>query len=392
MSRPTSTPERLLERMQLDPVTQELKPRAHAVSLASSVVDLEDAEGNPVDRGRMTRADKQAISEASLRAPKPPWLKVRLPGGGKYSEVASIVKEQKLHTICEEGRCPNIGECWGKGTATFQILGDVCTRACRYCAVATGRPGTEADPLEPGRLAHAIQQMGITHAVITSVDRDDLDDRGSVQFARVIEVVRRRNPDTTIEVLTPDFMGVEEESLRRVIEARPDVFSHNTETVRRLYRRLRPKGDYDRAMWLLRRSKEIAAELGQQPMMTKTGIIAGMGETMDELKEALQDIREQGVDVVTIGQYLRPTKRHLPVDRYVTPDEFDELHEYGMSLGFGSVFSGPLVRSSYKAEEQRFAALQPELGTRLTSGPPPVAPRDLATVGEVPEWKQAPVE
>ena len=200
MSRPTKSPEQLLERMQLDPVTQELKPRAHAVSLASEVAVLEDAAGNPVDRGRMTRAEKQAISEASLRAPKPPWLKVRLPGGGRYSEVAGIVKEQKLHTICEEGRCPNIGECWGKGTATFQILGDMCTRACRYCAVATGIPGTEADPLEPGRLAYAIQQMGITHAVITSVDRDDLDDRGSAQFARVIEVVlglRRRHTSMT---------------------------------------------------------------------------------------------------------------------------------------------------------------------------------------------------
>lgn len=315
--------------------------------------------GTPVDIGRLTREQKQAISEASLREPKPPWLKVRLPGGGKYREVADVIEKQGLHTVCQEARCPNIAECWGKGTATFQILGDVCTRACRYCAVTTGRPEEAPDPLEPGKLAHAVTMMGVRHAVITSVDRDDLDDRGARQFAQTIAAVRRRNADTTIEVLTPDFMGVEEQALRLVIGQQPDVFNHNTETCRRLYARIRPKGDYDRAMFLLRRAKEIAHELGQPPLMTKSGLIVGMGETVEEIYETLHDLRNNHVDVVTIGQYLRPTRKHLPVDRYYTPAEFDELRDFGMSLGFGSVFSGPLVRSSYKAEEQRFAALQP---------------------------------
>jgi lipoic acid synthetase len=330
-----------LESMKLDPVTQE-----------------------PIDQGRLTREQKHAISEASLAQPRPPWLKVKLPGGGAYSEVAEIVRSKGLHTICQEGRCPNIAECWGKGTATFQVLGDTCTRACRYCNVKTGRPEHAPDPLEPGKLAHAIEQMGVKHAVITSVDRDELPDKGSGHWAQVIRVLRKRCPNTTIEVLVPDFAGYEEEGLRTVIEARPDVYSHNTETVRRLYRRLRPNGDYDRAMHILGRAKEIAEELGQPPMMTKTGIIAGMGETIDEIKDTMRDIRAQGVDVVTVGQYLRPTKRHVPVDRYVTPDEFKDLEEFGYSIGFGSVFSGPLVRSSYKAEEQRFAAVS---GTPMTA-------------------------
>lgn len=372
-SLPESAPRaaRLLERMKLDPVTQE--PMASLV---------------PVDQGRLTRTEKQKISEDSLKRPKPPWLKIKLPGGGQFSKVSSIVEEHGLTTICQEGRCPNMGECWGKGTATFQILGDTCTRACRYCAVKTGIPGTPADPLEPGKVAHAIQLMGVKHAVITSVDRDELSDRGATQFARTITAIRRKNPETTIEVLVPDFMGLEEEGLRIVIEARPDVYSHNTETVRRLYRRLRPKGDYDRAMWVLARSKVIARELGQAPLMTKTGLIAGMGETIDELKHAMEDIREQGVDVMTVGQYLRPTKRHLPVDRYYTPDEFAELRAFGESLEFGSVFAGPLVRSSYKAEEQRFAAVDPERGTLALYGPPVVEDEALATIGVVPDWKR----
>lgn len=368
---PKPTHARLLESMTLDPVTQQPVPKQL-----------------PIDQGRLTRTEKQQISEASLRTPKPPWLKVKLPGGGRYKEVATIVKEKGLHTICEEGRCPNIAECWGKGTATFQILGDVCTRACRYCAVATGRPTDAPDPLEPGKLAHAIESMGIRHAVITSVDRDDLEDRGATHFAQTVHAIRRRTPETTIELLTPDFIGVEERALQIVIAARPDVYSHNTETVPRLYRRIRPKGNYERAMWVLRRAKEIAVDLGQPPLMTKTGVIVGMGETIDEVKATLEDIRLQNVDVVTIGQYLRPTKRHLPVDRYVTPEEFDGLREFGESLGFGNVFSGPLVRSSYKAEEQRFAALHPTIGMRLDSGPPPVSAKELAEVGVVPDWKQ----
>lgn len=394
---------RLLERLQLDPITQELRPRSHAQSLAinhvtgpaatdgqqlaAGVVALEDAEGSPVDRGKLTREQKQAISQASLAQPKPPWLKIKLPGGGRFAETAAVVREHNLTTICEEGHCPNMGECWGKGTATFQILGDTCTRACRYCNVKTGIPGTEPDPLEPGKLANAVQKMGIRHAVVTSVDRDELADRGATQFAKTIHAIRRRSPGTSIEVLVPDFMGLEEEGLRIVMDARPDVYAHNTETVPRLYRRIRPKGSYERAMWCLQRAKEMSRELEfAEPVLTKTGLIAGMGETIPELKEVLVDLRARGVDVVTIGQYLRPSQRHLPVDRYVTPEEFDDLAEYGMSLGFGSVFAGPLVRSSYKAEEQRRAAQDPTLG-KMLSEPPRVAAEDIATIGAVPEWK-----
>lgn len=371
---------KMLERMELDPVTQELKPRKHAQLLAQQ-------ETLGPDGGRLTREQKQAINEASLAAPRPPWLKIKMPGGGRFQETAQIVRENNLFTICEEGNCPNIGECWGKGTATFQILGDTCTRACRYCNVKTGIPGTEPDPLEPGKLANAVHKMGIQHAVVTSVDRDELPDKGATQFAKTIAAIRRRSPDTSIEVLVPDFMGLEEQGLRIVMEARPDVYAHNTETVPRLYRRIRPKGDFERAMWCLQRAKEMSRELGYgESVLTKTGIIAGMGETIDELKEVLVILRERGVDVVTIGQYLRPSARHLPVDRYVTPEEFDDLAEYGMSLGFGSVFAGPLVRSSYKAEEQRRAAVDPTLG-KMISEPPRVAPEELATIGAVPDWK-----
>lgn len=383
----------LLERITVDPVTQQPVRRTRVDGptdgrrLADGVVQLDDAAGAPLDRGKLSREQKRAISEASLGTPKPPWLKIRLPGGGRYAETAQVVREQRLHTICEEGHCPNIGECWGRGTATFQILGDVCTRACRYCAVETGRPDTPPDPLEPGRLAHAVSQMGIRHAVVTSVDRDDLADRGAGHFAQTIQALRRRCPGTTIEVLTPDFMGVEQASLRTVLEAGPDVYSHNVETVPRLYRRVRPRGDYARAVWLLEHARLVARQLDRDtPLLTKTGLIAGMGETMDELKAVLRELRERGVDVVTIGQYLRPSARHLPVDRYVTPAEFDDLADYGMSLGFGSVFAGPLVRSSYRAEEQRHAALDPTRG-KMLSEPPAVPAHHLAAVGEVPAWK-----
>lgn len=368
---------KILERMELDPVTQQPihKPKKQ----------LPHDPG--LHGGRLTREQKHAISDASLKEPKPAWLKIKLPGGGRFSETAQVVRENNLHTICEEGHCPNIGECWGRGTATFQILGDTCTRACRYCNVKTGIPGTEPDPLEPGKLANAVHKMGITHAVVTSVDRDELPDRGATQFAKTIRALRRRCPQTSIEVLVPDFMGFEEEGMRIVMEARPDVYAHNTETVKRLYRRIRPKGDYDRAMWILARVRSMSRELGHsEAVLTKTGLIAGMGETNDELKEALRDLREAGVDVVTIGQYLRPSKKHLPVDRYVTPDEFNELAEYGMSLGFGSVFAGPLVRSSYRAEEQRRAAVDPTLG-KMLSEPPQLPDGILESIGTVPDWK-----
>ena len=255
-----------------------------------------------------------------------------------------------MNTICEEARCPNIAECWGKGTATFQILGDTCTRACRYCYVNSGRPSEPVDPLEPLRLAQAAAQMGLRHVVVTSVDRDDVPDRGAGQYAATIRAVKAKLPGATIEVLTPDFLGLEEEALATVVGARPEVFSHNIETVRRLHRRMRGgKASYEGA---LARAKELA----DYRVLTKSGIIVGLGETNGEVVETMRDLRGSGVDVVTIGQYLQPSARHAPIDRWVHPDEFRWLREQGEQLGFGSVFAGPLVRSSYRADEQRHAA------------------------------------
>jgi len=286
-------------------------------------------------------------------------MRVRLrTSGSRYDELDGIVREGGLHTVCEEARCPNIGECWGRGTATFQIMGDTCTRACRYCAVNSAKRGDPLDPLEPGRLAAAAQRMGLSHVVVTSVDRDDLDDRGAEHWARTIRALRRRLPAASIEVLTPDFLGREEEALVTVLGAHPHVFNHNIETVRRIQPRVRIKGDYDRALWLLRRAREVwdthFPERG--PLIVKSGIVAGMGETDDEIVATLGDLRAHGVDVVTIGQYLQPTARHLPLDRWVPLDSFRRFREAGEQMGFGSVFSGPLVRSSYRAEEQQLAA------------------------------------
>jgi lipoic acid synthetase len=281
-------------------------------------------------------------------------MKVRAPSADtRYGEVRELVREQQLVTVCEEARCPNIGECWGRGTATFQILGDTCTRACRYCYVHSGRPDAPPDPLEPLRLAHAAARMGLDHVVVTSVDRDDLPDRGAAHFAATIRALRAKRPGASIEVLTPDFLGVEEEALQVVIGARPDVFNHNIETVRRLHARMRgAKASYDGALGLLARAKEIA----DYRVLTKSGIIVGLGETNDEVVETMRDLRAHGVDVVTIGQYLQPSQQHARIDRWVHPDEFAWFREQGDALGFGSVFSGPLVRSSYRADEQRHAA------------------------------------
>jgi lipoyl synthase len=290
---------------------------------------------------------------------RPEWMKVRAPSANtRYTELKTIIRSRGLHTVCEEARCPNIGECWGRGTATFQILGDVCTRACRYCAVTSGRPEHAPDPLEPGRVAKAVETMGLRHVVITSVDRDDLPDKGSAHFAATIRAIRRRTPECGIEVLVPDFLGFQDEALRAVLEAAPDVFNHNIETIERFYRRIRPRGDYRRALALLDRAKDVWTELhpGRGELMTKSGIIVGMGETNDEVVGVMRDLRAHRVDVVTIGQYLQPTERHLPLDRWVTPEEFRWMREQGDALGFGSVFAGPLVRSSYRAEEQRLAA------------------------------------
>ena len=281
-------------------------------------------------------------------------MKVRAPSAdSQYFDVKKLIHGASLHTVCEEARCPNISECWGRGTATFQILGDTCTRACRYCYVTSGRPEHPPDPLEPLRLAQATAEMGLQHVVVTSVDRDDLQDRGAGHFAATVRALKRRSPQTSVELLTPDFLGVEEEALRTILAERPEVFNHNIETVRRLHRRMRgAKASYDKALWLLQRAKVLA----DYDVLTKSGIIVGLGETNEEVVETMRDLRANGVDVVTIGQYLQPSAKHATIDRWVHPGEFRWFREQGKALGFGSVFSGPLVRSSYRADEQRHAA------------------------------------
>jgi lipoyl synthase len=281
-------------------------------------------------------------------------MKVRAPSAnGRYFDVKKLIHGASLNTICEEARCPNIAECWGRGTATFQILGETCTRACRYCYVHSGRPESPPDPLEPLRLAQTAKQMGLKHVVVTSVDRDDVPDRGAGHYAATIRALKRAVPHASIEILTPDFLGVEEEALVTILAERPDVFNHNIETVRRLHRRMRgAKASYEKALWLLERAKALA----EYPVLTKSGIIVGLGETNDEVVGTMRDLRAHGVDVVTIGQYLQPSPKHATIDRWVHPDEFRWFREQGEELGFGSVFAGPLVRSSYRADEQRHAA------------------------------------
>jgi lipoyl synthase len=288
------------------------------------------------------------------RPRRPEWMKVRAPSAdSQYFDVRKLIHGQGLNTICEEARCPNISECWGRGTATFQILGDTCTRACRYCYVHSGRPEHPPDPLEPLRLAQAAAQMDLKHVVVTSVDRDDVPDKGASHFAATVRALKAKLPDVSVEVLTPDFLGVEREALTILLDSRPEVFNRNIETVRRLHRRMRgAKASYDGALRLLARAKEIA----DYSVLTKSGIIVGLGETNDEIVETLRDLRDHDVDVVTIGQYLQPSAKHAAIDRWVHPDEFRWFREQGEAMGFGSVFSGPLVRSSYRADEQRHAA------------------------------------
>jgi lipoic acid synthetase len=296
----------------------------------------------------------QSSLPVAERPRRPEWMKVRAPSAdSRYAEVRQLVHGNGLHTICEEARCPNIAECWGRGTATFQILGDTCTRACRYCYVHSGKPDAPPDPLEPLRLAATAVRMGLDHVVVTSVDRDDLEDRGARHYAATIRALKAKLPNASVEVLTPDFLDCEEEALPIVLAECPEVFNHNIETVRRLHARMRgAKASYDKALWLLERAKELA----DYPVLTKSGIIVGLGETNDEVVETMRDLRAHGVDVVTIGQYLQPSPKHARIDRWVHPDEFRWFREQGEALGFGSVFSGPLVRSSYRADEQRHAA------------------------------------
>jgi len=279
------------------------------------------------------------------REPKPAWLKVRAPGSENYLRLKGVMKELKLHTVCEEARCPNIGECWHHGTATFMILGDVCTRACAYCAVAHGKPH-ELDRAEPARVADAIERMALRHAVITSVDRDDLADGGAFIFAETIRCTRARVPDCRIEVLIPDFQGLES-SLRAVLDAGPDVLNHNIETVPRLYRMARSGGKYRRSLELLDRSRHYRPSIA-----TKTGIMVGLGEEIDEVVGVFDDLRRVGVSILTIGQYLRPSPAHAPMVRYYHPGEFAQLKRLALARGFVHVESGPLVRSSYHAHEQ----------------------------------------
>ena len=279
----------------------------------------------------------------------PQWLKVKMPGSEGYRQIKDLLDGAQLNTVCVEAQCPNIGECWDRGTATFMILGDICTRACAYCAVDTGKP-EGIDLLEPIRVADTVEQMGLRYAVITSVDRDDLPDGGAFIFAQTIRQVRNRMPNTKIEVLIPDFQG-DHDALKKVMDAEPDTLNHNIETVRRVFTRVRPKGDYDESLQLLANAKEIAPGA-----VTKSGMMVGLGESWDEIVETMQDLRSVDCDLLTIGQYLRPSKRHVALAKWYTPREFDELAEIGMSLGFSHVASGPLVRSSYHADEQHASA------------------------------------
>ena len=280
---------------------------------------------------------------------KPRWLKARFPAGERFSEIKSLLREHDLHTVCEEARCPNIGECFNAGTATFMILGDICTRACGFCDVTSGRP-VGLDLLEPYRLTQAVERLGLDYVVITSVNRDDLPDGGAGIFAACIRSIGHRMPETRVEVLIPDFEG-NSDALATVVEAGPVVLNHNTETVPRLYARVRPKARYERSLELIRRVKQI-----DPAMTTKSGIMVGLGETMDEVRAVLDDLREHGCDLLTVGQYLRPSLKHLPIERFWHPDEFAEIADYAHAIGFRHAECGPLVRSSYHAAEQSGAA------------------------------------
>jgi len=284
---------------------------------------------------------------------KPSWLRAKLPSGPEYGRVRELVDTNKLHTVCQSAQCPNMGECWSRGTATVMILGNICTRSCNFCAIETGRP-IETDLGEPARVADAVAKMGLRHCVITSVARDDLHDGGASVWAATIRAVRYRNPGCAIEVLIPDMQG-RLEDLDRILDAEPDILNHNVETVERLQRRVRVQGRYERTRSILRHAKS-------RSFTTKSGIMLGVGEKREEIEQTLRDLHDDGVDILTIGQYLQPTPQHLPIDRWVTPEEFTSWKEFGLSIGYGVIESGALVRSSYHADEQsdRYAGIPAE--------------------------------
>ncbi len=284
--------------------------------------------------------------EVKERAKKPKWLRVKLPTGNNYRSVRKLVDNYQLHTICESGNCPNMGECWGAGTATFMILGNTCTRSCGFCAVNTGRPD-QVDWDEPERVARSVKLMDVKHCVLTSVDRDDLRDGGSIIWSETVKAVRRMSPETTMETLIPDFKG-EEINIQRIVDVVPDIVSHNIETVRRLTRKVRIQAQYDRSIGVLKYLKD------QGLPRTKSGIMLGLGETEEEVIESMKDLRNANVDIITLGQYLQPTPKHLPVYEYINPEQFDKYKQIGQELGFKYVESGPLVRSSYHAEQHLF--------------------------------------
>jgi lipoyl synthase len=284
------------------------------------------------------------MAKPKLSGPRPEWLKVRLRADESFSRVQQMIADLSLHTVCQEARCPNIYECWGEGTATFMILGDICTRHCGFCAVSKGKP-RPLDPEEPRHVGEAVQRLGVRHAVVTSVNRDELPDGGALHFAQTIQWIRRLNPGTRVEVLIPDFCG-NEAALNMVLQARPDVLNHNTETVPRLYKRVRPDARYEQSLDLLRRAH---ARKPEWPMLTKSGLMVGLGETVDELLDVFRDLAATGCDILTVGQYLAPTPRYIPIEKYYSPAEFAHLRDEALRMGFRYVESGPLVRSSYHA-------------------------------------------
>jgi lipoic acid synthetase len=293
----------------------------------------------------MSNENSSSLNEMLTRSRKPKWLRVKLPIGENYKKVRSLVDQHKLHTICESGSCPNMGECWGEGTATFMILGNICTRSCGFCAVQTGRP-EPVDEFEPGRVANSVKLMGVKHAVITSVDRDDLKDGGADIWAQTVRAIRHQSPGTTLETLIPDFAG-KWENLQVIIDVAPEIVSHNLETVRRLTKQVRIQAKYDRSL-------EVLFRLKKGGMRTKSGVMLGLGETDEEIIETMTDLRSVGVDILTLGQYLQPTPKHLPIQEFITPELFDKYGQLGKEMGFRYVESGPLVRSSYHAEKHIF--------------------------------------